>query len=236
MSASSDTRGSYSNFSEDFAQSHDTAELWEPSDEAFANELLAAKAELEEASEDLERACAAGLGAVERKAAEVRYQAAAEAWERLELELKESLLQRPGYISLAQALGEDLDTGVELSSEDAFHRRDALEVLFRYVCQDGASNLGGCFKNFLALARKVRPQLLDGISQSDLAIMLNETKAAVSAREIRRVEEVARAAGVKGVLFLGGSKGMGTREKCRESARGNRNRATGAERKRRRLG
>jgi hypothetical protein len=231
--ASSDTRASYSNFSEDFAQTQDTAELWDPSDEAFANELQTAKAELDDASDELERASECGLPAADLKAAEQRYAAATEAWERLELELRSSLLQRPGYISLAQALGEDLDTGEELSPEDAFHRRDALEALFRYICQDGASNLGGCFKNFLALVRKIRPQALDGISQQDLAIMLDETKAAVSAREIRRVEKIAAANGVKGVLFLGGSKGMETRERCRQSARGNTNRATGAERKRR---
>jgi hypothetical protein len=234
--ASADTRSAFSNFSEDFAQTQDTKEDWDPSDEAFANELEKAKAELDEAGEDLERVSENGLPAADVKAAELRYQAATEVWERLELELRSALLQRPGYISLAQALGEDLDTGDDLSPEDAFHRRDALEALFRYICQDGAANLGGCFKNFLALVRKIRPQALDGISQHDLAVMLDETKAAVSAREIRRVEEVARAQGVKGVLFLGGSKGMETRARCAESAKGNTNRADGAERKRRHAG
>jgi len=231
--ASPDTRTSYSNFSEDFSQSQDTAELWEPSDEAFANELIAAKEELEAAELALEQASEVGLPELYKAAAE-RYRIASVGWQALEMDLRAELLQRPGYISLSQALGEDLDTGAGLSLEDAFHRRDALEALFRYICQDGASNLGGCFKNFCALARKIRPQLLDGISQNDLAVMLDETKAAVSAREIRRVEGIAKANGVKGVLFLGGSKGMETRRRCAASAKGNKNRATGAERKRRR--
>ena len=147
-------------------------------------------------------------------------------------DLREVAHRKPGYLSMASALGADVDTGDSLSPEDKWHRRQALEALMNYVTQDGVSNLGGCFKNFLAMVRKIAPHKLDGISQTDLAIMFGEEKASVSAREKRRVEQIAVDAGIAGFHFLGGTKSEETRRRCAASAKGNSNRRTGARRRR----
>lgn len=236
--SSVDTRSSYANYSDDFSQSRETQENWDPSDDAFAREGQALQGALEPAAARLERARAAhrqsrsAKDLRELETAEAAYDAAVAAWGEFQATLKQDLLTRPGYLSLSAALRLDLETGEELSSEDEHARRQALEVLIDYVCQSGVANLGGAFKNFLAMVRRIKPQALEGITQTDLALILDEKKATTSAREKVRVERVAQAAGVKGFHFLGGTKPEATRQKSAASARGNTNRRDGARRKR----
>ena len=230
MSATNDTRSSYSNFSENFAQSQDTAESWDPSDEAFAREGAALKARLDAAVAALDTARTSGSYAA-LMAAETEYEEVAELWVSYAETLKEDLLQRPGYISLADVLRMDLETGGELSSEEEHARVQALKVLIDYVMQSGLANLGGAFKNFLALVRRIRPEAMEGISQTDLAAILGERKATTQIREKKRVEQVAKRMGVKGFHFLGGTKSEETRQKSAAAARGNTNRRDGTRRR-----
>lgn len=231
MSGTTDTRSSYSNFSEDFAQSQDTAENWDPSDEAFAREGQSLLSDLNKSVELLD--AARRVGSIEEiEAAEKSYEDLALRWVGYQETLKEDLLSRPGYLSISQALGCELETGAELSSEAAHARRDALEVMVEYVMQEGVANLGGAFKNFLALVRKIKPEKLEGISQSDLAKLLGETKAATSAREKSRVENVAKKMGVQGFHFLGGSKSETTRSRSAKAAQNNTNRRDGTRKRR----
>jgi Xaa-Pro aminopeptidase len=229
--ASADTRGSYSNHSEDFSQTKETAELWDPSDDAFSREGEVLQASLEAVAERLE-AARRSRDPEELAGAEAAYERASEAWLEFQATLKEDLLTRPGYLSLSAALRLDLESGEELSSVDEHARRQALEVLIEYVMQSGLANLGGAFKNFLAMVRRVKPEALEGITQTDLALILDEKKATTSSREIERVEKVAKRAGVKGFHFLGGTKPEETRRRSAASARGNTNRRDGTRRKR----
>jgi hypothetical protein len=98
--------------------------------------------------------------------------------------------------------------------------------------QSGLANLGGAFKNFLAMVRRIKPSALEGITQTDLALILDEKKATTSAREIVRVELVAKRMGVKGFHFLGGTKPEETRQRSARAARGNTNRRDGSRKKR----
>lgn len=228
-----DTRGSVGSFSEDYAQSREATELWEPSDEVFAREGAALRARMEEAAGCLERARADRSVSPARLAAlEAEYEATAEAWMEWQGALKEDLLVRPGYLSMASALRVDLETGEELSSVDEHARRQALEVLIDYVMQSGLADLGGAFKNFLAMVRRIKPEAMEGISQSDLALIFGECRATTQAREKARIEMVARRMGVGGWLFLGGTKPVETRRRSAEAARGNTNRRDGSRRKR----
>jgi hypothetical protein len=231
MASSPDTRSSYSNHSEDFSQTRETAELWDPSDEAFSREGAALQAEMEAAAVRLETARRGKSGA-ELERAEAAYERISEAWLEWQGSLKSELLTRPGYLSLSSALRLDLESGEELSSVDEHARRQALEVLISYVTQSGLANLGGAFKNFLAMVRRVKPEALEGITQADLAMLLGEERATTSAREIVRVEEVARKMGVKGFHFLGGTKPESARRRSAASARGNTSRKDGTRRKR----
>lgn len=236
--SSVDTRSSYANYSDDFSQTRETQENWDPSDDAFAREGQILQQALEPAAARLERArCAqrqsrSPKDTRELEAAEAAYDSALNAWVEWQAALKADLLTRPGYLSLSAALRLDLETGQELSSEDEHARRQALEVLIEYVCQSGVADMGGAFKNFLAMVRRIKPSALEGITQTDLALILDEKKATTSAREKVRVEKVAKAMGVKGFHFLGGTKPEATRQRSAAAAKGNTNRRDGARRKR----
>lgn len=225
-----DTRSSYSNYSDEFSQTRETAELWDPSDEAFANEGAQLQAAMEAAALRLEAARKA-RSPRELELAEKAYDQASAAWLEFQSALKSELLTRPGYLSLSAALRLDLETGESLSSEDEHSRMQALKALLEYVFQGGAANMGAAFKNLLAMVRRIKPEVLEGITQTDLALILGERKATTSAREIARVEKVARALGVKGFHFLGGTKPEATRRRSAEAAKGNTNRRDGARRK-----
>lgn len=138
-----------------------------------------------------------------------------------------------GYISLADLLKSDLDTGADLDQHLMEVRLATFRDLMRYVFQDGGvTNLDLAFKNFVAVVNRSAPEYLDesGITKADLAKIWGETRAATSAREIRMVEKPLKRAGAKGFQLIGGHKSMETRERCRQSAMGNQNRRGGKRR------
>lgn len=129
-----------------------------------------------------------------------------------------------GYVPLADLLRRNLDTGGELDDRDRAARVDTLNALVRFVCQDGHAHIWLAFKNFLAVVRRTKPECLDGISKSDLALLLGETRAATCDREIRVVERLLKGWGYRGYQLLGGNKSPTTRKRCAAAARGNQNR------------
>lgn len=107
-------------------------------------------------------------------------------------------------------------------------------LLLDYFCT-GCRNPEDVTRKILAIARRVRPKILEqfGMSQVDVSIRLGERRATVSAREKRLVEAPLKQAGAKGYHLLGGVKTEHHREACRRAQKGNTNRADGEARKRR---
>jgi hypothetical protein len=103
-------------------------------------------------------------------------------------------------------------------------RLDAWEAFISYIFQGGRVNPWQALKNLLAAVRRVRPELLQGISATQLGLILGETKAAVSAREIRQVEDIMKRWGVMGYQGFGGAKSETARAASAKAAKGNRNR------------
>lgn len=136
-----------------------------------------------------------------------------------------------GYISITDLITRDLDSGAELDERERELRAQTLRAVFLFVCQDNFRNLELTFKNFLSAVRIFAPEILDeaGVTQADLARVTGETRAAVSAREMK-LEKFLRIRGVRSFL-MGGKKGLETRERNREAAKGNKNRKKGRDRK-----
>lgn len=136
--------------------------------------------------------------------------------------------------TLADYLNRDLDTGEELPGEVRDLIRETWFRILGFCFDDWNCNVGQGFKHFLAAVRRSNPEYLrrQGLTQRDLAILLGETKAAVSAREIRTVENRLAAAGMKGIRLAGNTKSDETRRRCSKAQQGNRNRRTGTRKKR----
>lgn len=79
-------------------------------------------------------------------------------------------------------------------------------------------------KRLLAITRKISPNKIRGMSATEVGELLNETRAATSAREIRVVEGYLKRWGVLGFQGLGGNKSMETRRRCAAAQLGNSNR------------
>lgn len=107
----------------------------------------------------------------------------------------------------------------------AIHKARLAGILafLRYVWF-GSSNLWESMKRLLAITRKTRPDFIRGMSATQVAWMLQETKAATSAREIRVVEGYLKDWGVIGFHGAGGSKSESARKKYAKAQKGNRNR------------
>lgn len=103
-------------------------------------------------------------------------------------------------------------------------RMAGVVAFLRYVWF-GSKNLWEAMKRLLAITRKTRPDFIRGMSATQVAWMLDETKAATSAREIRVVEEYLIAWGVIGFLGAGGSKSLEARAKYSTAQKGNTNRS-----------
>lgn len=134
------------------------------------------------------------------------------------------------YVSVdggAHTSAEELNAdGVLSSGEDSleyFWQVKAVRAMFGYCCRDGYDP-AAVLKNFYCLAKAFFPELLGNMSDADIAIFFDETRAAVSARRNRIVTKKLEEAGFKG-----------TRVRCQKSAssiakyaaaqKGNRNRA-----------
>jgi len=119
----------------------------------------------------------------------------------------------------------------DLNPDQRAQRLEDWNVFCRFVFQDGIKNPWGAFKNFLAVVRRVNPALLGEISATELALVLGETKAATSAREIAFFEDACKRLGVSGFHGLGGTKTDKARRKSRLAAKGNTNRRTGTQKR-----
>lgn len=146
-----------------------------------------------------------------------------------ELSKKEPLQPgEPGY-------DEDDDREITITVgelKDMLHkaRLAGLNAFLRYVWF-GATNLWEAMKRLLAITRKNRNDLIRGMSATQVAWMLQETKAATSAREIRVVETYLRSWGVLGYQGTGGSKSRSARDAYSKAQQGNDNRKRGQARK-----
>ena len=136
--------------------------------------------------------------------------------------------------TLADYMNRDLETGEDLPGDARELVRETWFRILGFCFDDWNCNVGQGFKHFLAAVRRSNPEYLrrQGLTQRDLAILLGETKAAVSAREIRTVEKRLAAAGMKGIRLAGNTKSDATRRRCSEAQQGNRNRRTGTRKKR----
>lgn len=144
--------------------------------------------------------------------------------------------------ALAQSVG-------ELMARVKYEHPDVLEERFEEICKglqqmvdrervrtlkallnylwSGARSPWCVMKNVLAVTRRVKPLLIKGVSQTEVAWLLDETRAAVHAREKRTVEELLQRWGVKGFKLFGGTKSEAAREKYRDVQKGNCNRRGG---------
>lgn len=109
-------------------------------------------------------------------------------------------------------------------------RLAGINAFLRYVWF-GAKNLWEAMKRLLAITRKDRNDMIGGMSATQVAWMLRETKAATSAREIRVVESYLQSWGVLGYQGTGGSKSKSARDAYSKAQRGNDNRKRGQARK-----
>lgn len=137
-------------------------------------------------------------------------------------------------ISLRDAL--TMEYGRRLTEDQVADRTLSWHAMNRYVFQDGIANPWQAFQNLLAVVRRVSPEYLGSLSQTDLAILMTNDprkRAQFSAREIRVVEEQMRKWGVTGFHALGGTKSETAREAYARAQKGNTNRRDGTERKKR---
>ncbi|MFK5920933.1 MAG: hypothetical protein QM496_02035 [Verrucomicrobiota bacterium] len=92
-------------------------------------------------------------------------------------------------------------------------RVEALRAVVRFVWQ-GARNPWGAFKNFAALCRRTCPDIMQGTSLTQMAVILNETKSATGAREKRVIVEFMEKWGAVGTHVPGGK----SKEACKKYA------------------
>jgi hypothetical protein len=129
-----------------------------------------------------------------------------------------------GRMSLAEALG---------AGETAERKKLRLEhyrVFMRFIGQGGPRDLGALLKNFLTIARKVMPTIVDGMTQVEMGALVGDSKQAQRNRE-EKVELFFRSRGFAGFHLMGNTATEETRQKLAKSQAGNKNRATGTARK-----
>lgn len=134
---------------------------------------------------------------------------------------------------IAARVGEEIEIDEELliglliaamAAEILEVRARTLRTMLRYLWQD-ARNPWDLMKSTLAMTRLIASHLICGASQTDVAFILCETKAATRAREKRKVEDLLKAWNVQGFLLEGAQKSESAREIYRQVQMGNRNRA-----------
>jgi hypothetical protein len=99
-------------------------------------------------------------------------------------------------------------------------------ALLRYLWQ-GARNPWDALKKLLAVTRLAAKELIGGISQTEVAWILGETKAATRAREKKGVEDYLREWGAGTVHFEGAQKSEAARATYARVQMGNKNRSKG---------
>lgn len=111
-------------------------------------------------------------------------------------------------------------------------RLTTLRTMLRYLWEGGL-NPWQALKKLLAVTRRVASHLIGAASQTEVAFLLGETKAATSAREKRQVEELMIRWGANG-YHERGTKSDEAREVYRQLRLGNKSRSKGERRKRQR--
>ncbi len=111
----------------------------------------------------------------------------------------------------------------EIDSEIHEVRLITVRTFLRYLWE-GARNPWDAAKKLLAATRLAAKQLIRGISQTEVALILGETKAATRARE-KKQEELLERWGAKATHFEGAQKSPSARATYSRVQRGNRNRA-----------
>lgn len=111
-------------------------------------------------------------------------------------------------------------------------RLTTLRTMLRYLWEGGL-NPWQALKKLLAVTRRVASHLIGAASQTEVAFLLGETKAATSAREKRQVEELMIRWGANG-YHERGTKSDEARAVYRQLRMGNKSRSKGERRKRQR--
>lgn len=119
---------------------------------------------------------------------------------------------------------------VEFDDQKRRVRLATFQAMLQYIWHK-ALNPWDAMKAVLAVTRRVRADLLQGISASEVGLLLQEKRATTSAREMRLVVELMERWGVKGVLGTGGAKSVSSRKTFAKKATGNGSRKTGETRK-----
>ena len=109
-------------------------------------------------------------------------------------------------------------------------RLNTVRGMLRYFW-DGGLNPWQAMKRLLGATREAANELIGGVSQTEVAMILGETKAATSARE-KKLEDLLKRWGVRGYRLAGGTKSDESREVYRKLRKGNKSRAKGEWRKR----
>lgn len=207
----------------EFAQAREVVDNSTPVTHVLAEEKAKRERRFVRAAAHLEKAKAKGDQWLIDQA-ERAYQSAAEAW----MECQDGGDDDGRPMTLSQALQWDRERS--LDNEEQQHRLDALEVLLAYVWQEGLVDPWQGFKRFVAVTRRVKPAYLRGMTQTEVGLVLKETKAAPSAREKKVVEGLMRRFKMLGYHLLGDTKSDETRDRCRQAQMGNTNRRGGRRR------
>ena len=118
----------------------------------------------------------------------------------------------------------------EIAEEIQQTRLNTVRGMLRYFWHGGL-NPWEAMKKLLAATRESACHLIGGVTQTEVAALLGETKAATSARE-KHLEGLLKRGGVKGFRLVGGGKTDEAREVYRRVQKGNRSREKGERRKR----
>lgn len=207
-----------------YAQAREAVDNTTPVTRVLAEEKSRIERRFVRAAAHLEKARAKGDQYL-IDSAENAYESAAAAWVEVQ-QAGPASVEQP--MTLGQALQWDRDR--ELDAHEQQARLDALEVLLDYVWQEGLVDPWQGFKRLVAMTRRVKPSYLRGMTQTEVGIVLRETKAAPSAREKRVVEGILRRFKMLGYHLLGDTKSEETRRRCGEAQKGNTNRRGGRRR------
>jgi hypothetical protein len=109
-------------------------------------------------------------------------------------------------------------------------RVNTVRGMLRYFWHGGL-NPWEAMKRMLATTREVACHLIGGVTQTEVALILDETKAATSARE-GQLEALLKKWGVRGFRLVGGKKTDEAKAIYRQVQQGNKSREKGERRKR----
>lgn len=142
------------------------------------------------------------------------------------LRLVEELVDLPG--DTAEEMRETIEQAIGEEIQQC--RVNTVRGMLRYLWHGGL-NPWEAMKRLLGMTREVACHLIGGVTQTEVALILDETKAATSARE-GQLEALLKKWGVRGFRLVGGKKTDEAKAIYRQVQKGNRSRAKGQRRKR----